>query len=180
VIASTSIGAQSTLPSQIATDTNLWINAALPGHPFHASALDLVRDCLASGIGFIVPPLWEAEIESTLRMAVQARHLTTDAADTALQWFDAVHASPAMTVIYDPQTRLIARSFATALKQPRVYDATYVAIARLNNCDLWTADKRLVNAAQNAMVAARKRRRPLLLPAVRLIDTYTGEYAPTL
>jgi predicted nucleic acid-binding protein len=164
----------------IATDANLWINAALPAHPSHASALSLVSDCLASGVVFIVPPLWEAEVESTLRVAVAVGNLTTGAADAALQWLDAVHASAAMTVIYDPQTRLLARSFATALKQPRVYDATYVALAKLHNCDLWTADKRLVNTAQNAAVAARKRRRPLLLPAVRLIDSYANEYAPSL
>jgi predicted nucleic acid-binding protein len=39
-----------------------------------------------------------------------------------------------------------ALEFATRFNRPKAYDAQYLALADLLGCELWTADRRLVNA----------------------------------
>ncbi len=42
--------------------------------------------------------------------------------------------------------QLHAWSLAQRYNLPRAYDAQYLAVATVSGCDLWTADRRLVNA----------------------------------
>jgi predicted nucleic acid-binding protein len=134
-------------------------------HPYHAEARRLITDCVAAGISILAPPLWESETDSGLRRAPIANLITAKAAKAAMTWIDAapVH------VIYMPRTRALARTIADTIKQPRVYDATYLALAQLRGCEVWTADERLFNATRGAKSVA--------LPVVRFVAAYVGEYS---
>jgi len=48
----------------------------------------------------------------------------------------------AVSIIYDPRVRSVARSIADESDQLRVYDSTYAALAQLLKCEFWTADRR--------------------------------------
>ena len=150
---------------EIVTDANLWLNAALPSHPFHVPARQLVRDCAASGVVMVAPAWWQAEADSGLRGMVRGGVLTPEAANQAQRILDAAP----VRVVYEAQWRLLARQIADATKRFEVYDATYCAVAVARGCNFWTADKRFFNAVQNEGRGAY---------SVRLVDTYAGEYAP--
>jgi predicted nucleic acid-binding protein len=155
------------LSREIVTDANLWLNLVLSAHPSHLPAQQLVSDCIASGVKFIAPAWWEAEADSALRGMVKGGLLTPDAAIEAQRVLDAAPVS----VVYMPRVRALARQIADAAKRHEVYDATYVAPAEARGCVFWTADKRFYNTMQNEAKGAYR---------VRSVDTYAGEYAPTI
>lgn len=161
---------------QIVFDANLWLNIALAVHPFHAQASQLLGDCLASGVEIIAPALWEVEADSSLRM-MRVRKEINRRAELAAQQL--LNAAP-VRVEWEPRLRLEAQRIADQLKHPRVYDATYVALAHLHGCELWTADERLFNAAQAVHTSFASGRKSVAAPLVlvRFIGSYAGEYAP--
>lgn len=59
--------------------------------------------------------------------------------------FDALHAQ-AMTLIPSGPLNVRAWELAERLGRPTTYDAYYLALAEAFGCELWTADRRLVNA----------------------------------
>lgn len=162
---------------QIVFDANLWLNIALAVHPFHAQASQLLGDCLASGVEIIAPALWETEADSSLRMMRVRKEINRKAEIAAQQL---LNVAP-VRVEYEPRLRLEAQRIADQLKHPRVYDATYAALAHLHGCELWTADQRLFNAAQAVRSSVRSGTRQSVatpLAFVRFVGSYAGEYAP--
>ena len=134
------------MSAQDVVDANVALNRVVSILPYHAQAVRLVEDLATSKTELVAPAYFPAEVDSALRMAVL--HKAIRAAD-APAFHAALDALP-VTMIYDPALRVLARQLADQLGAPRVYDATYVALAQLRGCDLWTADKRLWNGAQNA------------------------------
>jgi|SRR5438105_1267632 len=91
-----------------------------------------------------VPGLWWYEVTSGLRKATHARFLSTRDALTALVDLAAL----GLTVVdATVETHRAALGWAERLKQVAAYDAQYIALAEKLGAELWTADKRL---AQNA------------------------------
>jgi len=50
--------------------------------------------------------------------------------------------------IDDPEVQKKAWELAKKFNLPRTYDMQYLAVAELENCELWTNDKRLANSLQ--------------------------------
>ncbi len=94
----------------------------------------------------IAPPLWESEVDGSIRRAKSIGQINEAAMNAALAFVDAAP----VAVFYETVTRQTARTLADAIQQPRVYDATYLALAQAHACEMWTADERLFNAAQTA------------------------------
>lgn len=163
---------RSSIPQTVVTDSNLWLHAAIGAHQYHTKALDFLRHCAVSEVRLIVPVLWEAEIDSSLRKMHLVHYINEDAAQAALRWID----SAPVESIHDPAIRFLARNIADSIQAPRVYGATYAALAHINNCELWTADQRFFNAINNAQVLALKRHHSLHLPEIRFTADYAGEY----
>lgn len=163
----------SPIPQTIVTDSNLWLHAAIPAHPYHLNALNFVRHCAASTVRFIVPVLWESEVDSGVRKMFSAHNISEVVAIAALRWID----SASVESVHYSTLRFSARKIADIIQAPRVYDATYAALAYRMGCDLWTADQRFFNAINNAQIAAAKRHSSVQLPEVRFIAEYAGEYA---
>lgn len=129
----------------IVTDANLWLHAIIPAHQYHIEALDFIQQCIKHNVHLIAPPLWEAEIDSSLRKMHSVKYINKQAFNAALQWIDA---SP-IDIIHYTETRFLARKIADIIHVPRVYDATYAALAKLRDADFWTADVRFFNSIKN-------------------------------
>ena len=43
------------------------------------------------------------------------------------------------------------KSLATRFNRPTAYDAKYLALAEMMNCEFWTADERLFNAVRDEL-----------------------------
>jgi len=96
----------------------------------------------------LVPSLYFAEVTSTIRREVYRRTITADEGE------DAFESVMRMRVSHVPATELqeAAWILARQYNRARAYDAQYLAVANGLGCDLWTADRRLVNAVREPWV----------------------------
>ena len=62
------------------------------------------------------------------------------------------HALPIDLIVPDSRLSETAFDWSLRLQRANAYDAYYVALAEVLDCELWTADRRLVNAAQQPWV----------------------------
>lgn len=137
----------------VVLDASAAIAFTLPDEPLYAQAQALIADLDAQGARLIAPPLFEAETDSVLRLRVAVKGTLTAAGEVLAQ--GVLDALP-VQIIYDPATRGRARQLAAQLGRPRVYDATYAALADLHGIAdrhgtrLWTADERFFNAVTSA------------------------------
>ncbi|HEV8636365.1 MAG TPA: type II toxin-antitoxin system VapC family toxin [Chloroflexota bacterium] len=97
-----------------------------------------------TGVRLVSPTLWLPECVSAVRSAVHGGVLRRRDADDALEnLFD-------LDVELEEVDRPLCRAafgWADRLGQRRAYDAFYVALAERLATELWTADRRLANAA---------------------------------
>lgn len=105
----------------------------------HADAL--VDSWRSAETQLIAPPLLKIEVPSALRQAIHRGRVSSEDGE------DAFHAFLALPVqIEEPKDLLMqAWVLGRTLDAPRLYDMYYVALAEIKECELWTADRRLVN-----------------------------------
>jgi predicted nucleic acid-binding protein len=93
----------------------------------------------------IAPPLLRIEVASGLRQAVHRGRLDIGEGDEAFQTFLEMNIH-----IREPEPLLTqAWNLGKSVSAPRLYDVFYVALAELERCELWTADRRLVNLVKD-------------------------------
>ncbi len=89
------------------------------------------------------PALFYAEVTSTITERVYRRSMPRADADfllrAALNW-------PIIILDDVRSIQASALEFATRFNRPKAYDAQYLAVAHTLGCELWTSDRRLVNA----------------------------------
>ena len=90
------------------------------------------------------PPLLYAEVPSVLRAAVHFGRISVAEGDRAFQDFRDL----GIEISTRADLHILAWDLARAHNQPRIYDAMYLAAAQAEGCELWTADRRLVNAVR--------------------------------
>ncbi len=128
--------------AEMCVDASFAIKLALP-----EPKSDLVHEMWISwareGVSVIAPWLWMFEAHSVLRRKVSRRELTEP---EAREGWRLLRRQGVRTV--HPRG-LFDRAWALAveLDRPTTYDAVYLAVAALRDCELWTADERLANAA---------------------------------
>ena len=88
------------------------------------------------------PPLLYAEVPSVLRAAVHLGRISAAEGDRAFQNFHDF----GIGISSRADLHLLAWALAKAHNRPRIYDAMYLAAAQAEGCELWTGDRRLVNA----------------------------------
>lgn len=127
----------------IVLDANVAIWLVLPGF----AALD-VSGAFArwrrERTRLLAPMLWLAECVTAIRTGVYYRAITQQEGERALE--DLL----GLEVELMPLTASLSRSafeWSRRLGQSRAYDAFYVALAEERGVGLWTADRRLANAA---------------------------------
>ncbi len=98
----------------------------------------------------IAPPIFRSEVTNVLHRAVRRGHLDSAAASSGLGFLLASTAIEEPPGLYGR-----ASDIAAELNQGATYDAQYIALAEHHECDMWTADRRLVRAAQRRFPAVR-------------------------
>ena len=96
----------------------------------------------------IAPAFFAVETDSILRQKVSLRQeLTADQAQIA---FASLRALPIKTK-HSAEQRERAWEIAREFNFPTVYDATYLALAELHQCEFWTADERLFKQVKDKL-----------------------------
>ena len=131
------------LPVELVIDAGVPVNYAVSINPYHAQARQFFADAAREGWQLISPSFWEAEADTAIMRMESYGALNNAAAQKLLD------ATPIM-VVYEPSARSVARRLAARIHQRKVYDSSYLALAQVRGCDIWTADQRLFNAAQTA------------------------------
>jgi len=127
----------------IVVDANVGVWAVLPV----AAGVDAVQKFASwrqGGRRIVAPPLWLAECVSAVRQIVADGVIDEQTARIAVEDILALDVE-LVPVGRDECLRALA--WAGALGQRNAYDAFYLAVAERLNAELWTADRRLANAA---------------------------------
>ena len=132
--------------SVVCVDASVVIDFLIPG-PFSASALTMLRNWQSGRVAIIAPLLLAYEVTSVLRSAVYRERIGTERGDEAFAQFRQL---PIRYLSRD-EVVPVAWQMSKSLNRSRAYDTTYLAVARLNGCDFWTADKRLYNAVSSSL-----------------------------
>ncbi len=93
------------------------------------------------GAQLIAPPFFGVEVPSGLRQATHRKRIEISEADELLNHF----LQFPIQIAGSEQLLRTAWGIGRDLDAPRLYDMLYIALAELEDCDLWTADRRLVN-----------------------------------
>lgn len=108
--------------------------------------------------GVIAPPFLPVEVTNAIwRRVVRGLFDRSEAQETLTAFLDFGVQLAAPSGIYE-----LALSLADQFSRPAVYDMHYVALAQIAGCELWTADKNLLNAMGGR------------LPFVKALETYAG------
>jgi len=90
----------------------------------------------------VTAPLCFAEVTSVLREHVYRGILSKNDGDEAFAVFTSLRIRSILSTGLQPQAWSLAKTY----NRPGAYDAQYLAVAAMLGCELWTADRRLVNA----------------------------------
>lgn len=128
--------------SLVVIDASVAVKAILP-NPLQAHCLSLVQTFIE--IQPAAPSLWGYEITSTIAKSVYFGEITENEARQALEKLEVLGVRLFIT---DAEQNLAAFNWSLRLKRASAYDCYYLVLARILDCDFWTADKRLFNALQ--------------------------------
>ncbi|MEM7534363.1 MAG: type II toxin-antitoxin system VapC family toxin [Chloroflexota bacterium] len=129
-------------------DASFTNRAIMTGHDQELAEQQLV-EWKKDGYRLIAPTLWYYETASTLCKMVRFGQYTQLEAEESLLL--AKRLPLKLISPYDAQVEL-AIDWTYRLKRAAAYDSFYLALAELSNCDLWTADSKLFNAAQKPWI----------------------------
>ncbi len=102
----------------------------------------LWRNWVQQEVERVTAPLLFAEVTSVLRERVYHKRLDPDEGDAAFAGFMGLPVKS-----FSPgDLQQEAWSLAKRYSRPKAYDAQYLAVAAKLGCELWTGDRRLVNA----------------------------------
>ena len=109
----------------------------------------LMEQWVKSGYDLCAPALWAYETTSAICKLVQLNGLSRDQGQRAL-----VQAQRLTLRLVPPDDTqmLCAVEWTVRLNRTAAYDSFYLALAETLDCDLWTADRRLFNAANEPWV----------------------------
>jgi predicted nucleic acid-binding protein len=138
------------MSSAVCIDANIIIRTLVPG-PHSERALAHLERWQQQATQLTAPALLSFEVSSTLRRMVHIREITP------------AHGEKAFTQFLRLPIRLSSRRalfplawrLAVDLGLPRTYDTSYLALARLSQCDLWTADQKFYNAVKGKAMEVR-------------------------
>lgn len=107
-------------------------------------AWELARSWASEGKRLTAPHLMPVEVASALYRRVVRQELSLE---VAIRLMDRLVAG-GVELHETGHLHRRAMALARELQQPAVYDAHYLALAELLNCEMWTADERFYRAAK--------------------------------
>lgn len=114
--------------------------------PDAVAARALLAQAVRLGQRFVAPPNFRSELANA--MLQRSRTNRADLRISASSAYQAIGLFGTLGVETLDTTELYTMGFQVAESYglPSIYDALYVATARLAECELWTADQRLLRA----------------------------------
>ncbi|MDP2950226.1 MAG: type II toxin-antitoxin system VapC family toxin [Chloroflexota bacterium] len=132
--------------ARICLDASLVLAWLLPAERT-AEIIDIWDRLLRRGDELLGPPLLFIEVTSVLRERMVQQQITSQQAEIAFSAFQLLPVGRA----WPRELHAKAWEIAKALSQRKAYDAHYLALAEIEGCELWTADRRLYNAVGGRM-----------------------------
>ena len=123
-------------------DSSFAVRLVVP-HSEHALFAGQHAQWIQDGLQIYAPTLWVYEVTSSLGKYHKFGQMTLDEVSEAIE---AVLDLDVELVRPDKALALQANKWRAKLNREAAYDSFYVALAERLQCDLWTADKKLVNA----------------------------------
>ncbi len=129
---------------KVCVDASLALAWLIPGqgNP-HADALR--HEWHENGVEMIGPPLFRAEVTSVLREEVFFKRMSQEEGQEAFSLYTAI---PVRIVDFSAIYRR-AWELAFDHNQRRTYDMQYLAVAEMEDCEFWTADKKLASSLKS-------------------------------
>jgi predicted nucleic acid-binding protein len=127
--------------SPVCVDANIVV-ALVTAEAFSQRALALWTSWMTGENEPIAPWLLQFEVTSVMRRKVVRGSMQLEDAARSLREALALD----IALIDRPGLSELAFEIADRLQQPATYDAHYLALAELLDCEFWTADERLYNA----------------------------------
>ena len=132
---------------EVCVDASLAIKVVVP--EAGSDKADALFDQWASEeTQLIAPVFFEVETDSILRQKTLLRGELT--ADQAQRAFASLRSLPINTR-HSALQRERAWEISRELQFPTVYDATYLALAELSQCEFWTADEKLFKQVKDKL-----------------------------
>ncbi len=103
---------------------------------------------LSDDAAIVAPTLFPWECSNAVLQAMRRGRIAVPRAERAL--LDITRARVALVSI-EEHLIYVWQSFVTRYDMPAVYDATYLAVADMLGCELWTADRRLYRTVGHAL-----------------------------
>ncbi|MCL0091942.1 type II toxin-antitoxin system VapC family toxin [Dehalococcoidales bacterium] len=131
------------MKGRVCIDASLALTWLLPAERNEASDA-LRREWDEKGMELIVAPLFHAEVTSVLREQVYFRRLLPEEGEEVFS----IYLDIGVRSIDNSEVQKKAWELAKKFNLPRTYDMQYLAVAELEDCELWTNDKRLAHSLQ--------------------------------
>lgn len=133
--------------TEVCVDASLAIKVVVP-EAGSEKADALFTQWASEETQLIAPVFFEVETDSILRQKVSLRReLTVDQAQRA---FASLQRLPIKTT-HSLEQRVRAWEISSEFQFPTVYDATYLALAELSQCEFWTADEKLFKQVRDKL-----------------------------
>ncbi len=88
------------------------------------------------------PPLFDAEVTSAIRKLVYFKKLMPQQGEDAFLLYRGLD----VRIVDRPELPEIAWALAKEFNQVQTYDMQYLAVAEIEDCEFWTADRKLINS----------------------------------
>lgn len=129
--------------STVCVDASLIIRTLVPG-PHSERALAHLERWQQAQTQLTAPALLSFEVSSSLRRMVHLKEITPAQGEKAFAQFMRLPIRLSSRRSLFP----LAWRLAVELDRARTYDTSYLALARLSQCELWTADQKFYNAVR--------------------------------
>jgi len=127
--------------NDVCVDASLAV-AWLFDEPFSKNADALRREWREKGIRMIGPAQFHAEVTSAIRKRVYFKEILPEEGELVFS----VYLDVPIRIIDGTEVYRKAWELTKEFNQPVCYDMLYLAVAEIEDCELWTCDKSLVNS----------------------------------
>ena len=111
----------------------------------HSEQADgLWQEWTGKAIELVAPPMFHAEVASSIRKIVYFKRILPAEGERLF----ALYSEIPVRIIGSQAVHRRAWQLAKEFNLPVCYDMQYLAVAELEDCDLWTLDRKLVNAVR--------------------------------
>lgn len=129
------------MPKSVVIDASFTIRLLAP-NPLQIACREQMNLWQKQGVVLVAPALWANEITSALTKAVHFGQMSLQNGETMLEL---AFTLPIQLLTPDAQKATQAFKWTFRLQRAAAYDSFYLALADELDCELWTADKKLVN-----------------------------------